>query len=414
MTPSRTDAVFRNPTAGRPLAVRVGNRIGRPFIERVDLSSDAIVERAVRGMSPDACERIVFRDALDALCRSMCAETKMNLVGRISAREDTARLLRTQIRIQEALERFPEIRETPLPRPIYVIGWPRTGTTILHNLLARDPAHRALLYYEGFDPAAPARGKDTRKAKLSKVLRGLEYMAPGYRAIHAMNADSVEECVTIMYHTFSTPQFEFQYQCADYLSFLETRGTRDAYEHYREQLRMLQYYRPHGERWVLKDPAHLYALDTLLELFPEARFIWIHRDPARALGSIASLTAHTRALFSDAHDGESIGRDVLAGAWPRGLQRGLELRERLPADRFIDVRYADFMQAPMATMRSVYDALGLELSAVAGKSMERHLAVHPQGSEGVHRYTPEQFGIDPGTIRRQWSDYIERFGIPPE
>jgi len=392
----------------------VGNRIGRPFVERIDLSSDAIVERALRGMEPGARERIAFRDALDALCRSMSEETEMNLVGRISARDDTARLLRTQIRIQEALERFPEIRETPLPRPVYVIGWPRTGTTILHNLLARDPAHRALLYYEGFDPAAPARGKDDRKAKLSKVLRGLEYMAPGYRAIHAMDADSVEECVTIMYHTFSTPQFEFQYRCTGYLSFLEARGTRSAYEHYREQLRMLQYYRPHGERWVLKDPAHLYALDTLLELFPDARFVWIHRDPARALGSIASLTAHTRALFSDAYDAECVGRDVLDGAWPRGLACALDLRERLPADRFVDVRYADFVQAPMATVRSVYDALGLELTATAAAAMERHLSEHPQGSEGTHRYTPEQFGIESSVVRREWSDYIDRFGILAE
>lgn len=408
------DASFRGPTADRPLPVRVCNLLGRPLYGRVDLCVDAIIERAIRGMGPEAREHIVFRDALNALCSSMRDETEMNLIGRISARDDTVRLLGTQIRIGRELARNPEILETERPRPVYVIGWPRTGTTALHTLLAADPKHRALVYYEGFDPAAPATGKDERKRKLSKLLKGLEYMAPGYHAIHAMDADSVEECVTLMYHTFSTPQFEFQYRCPSYLAFLEEQGARAPYAHYRSQLRMLQYYRPHGERWVLKDPSHLYALDAILELFPDARFVWIHRDAVRTLGSICSLTAHTRALFSDAYDAETVGREVLAGAWPRALQRGLELRASLPADRFVDVRYADLVQDPLAVAAAIYEALGIELSHAAAAAMRSHAAARPRGSEGIHHYAPEQFGIDPGTERRRWAEYTKRFAIPLE
>lgn len=408
------DADFQRPGAARPWPVRIATALGRPLAGRVDLSAEAIVRRALRGLPEGAEADIRFRDALEALCHSMAHETDMHAVGRLAARGDTVRLLRTQIRVNRALAAEPAIGETPLPRPIFVIGWPRTGTTILHTLLAQDPAHRALLYYEGFDPAAGAGDVATRKAALGRMLAGLEYMAPGYRAIHAMDPDSVEECVTVMLHTFTTPQFEFQYHCPSYLAWLERTGPRASYRHYREQLRMLQYHRPAGERFVLKDPAHLLALDHLLELFPDALFVWTHRDPVRALGSIASLTAHTRALFSDAYDAETVGRQVLSGIWPRALRRGLALREKLPPDRIADVRYADFLREPIGTIGGIYARFGLPFGFEARRAMERHLAAHPQGSEGRHRYSPERFAIDPATEAERYRDYVERFAIERE
>jgi hypothetical protein len=409
------DAAFRTPSAGLPLPIRAANVLAGPLARRIDLSSDAIVKRALKGLPPGAETALEFREALDALCHSLEHEAELHALGRITARDDTARLLRTQIKLNLELARSPEILETPLPRPIYVIGWPRTGSTILHTLLAQDPKHRALLYYEGFDPSAPARGgQDRRPAKLAKMLRGLEYVQPGYRAIHPMDPDSVEECVTVFYHTFSTPEFDFQYHCPSYLEFLERQGTRAPYTHYRKQLQMLQHYRPHGERWILKDPTHLVALDTLLELFPDALFVWIHRDPVRTLASIASLTAHTRGLFSDAHPAEAVGNEVLSGFWPRALCRGLELRDELPAERFIDVRYADFMQDPLRSIAGIYQRLGLELRPEARNAMQRYLREHAQGSEGTHRYSPEQFGIDGEVQWQRFADYRERFDIPRE
>lgn len=299
-----------------------------------------------------------------------------------------------------------------------MIGLPRTGTTILHTLLAQDPVHRAMYYYEGFDPVArevrPGPGPapdDPRRKKLDTMMRQMEWMAPGYRAIHAMDSDSIEECVTVILCTFSTPQFDFQYECPTLLAQLEKQGTREPYLHYRKQLRMLQHYRPHGERWVLKDPSHLFALDTLLELFPDAVFVWTHRDPPSALASIASLTAHTRALFSDAYGAERVGRHVVEGVWPAGMRRALELRERLPADRFHDVRYADFMRDPIATIAGIYERFGFEYTHAARRAMERYLRARPQGSEGRHRYTPEQFAIDPAEENERYRSYRERFGL---
>ncbi len=408
------DAHFTTPRATRPVPVRMANAMGRPFAGRIDLSSDAIVARALAGLEPGAAGAIEFRSALDALCHSIAHETELHAIGRVAARDDTARLVRTQILVNQELARNPQILETPLPRPIYVIGWPRSGSTLLHTLLARDPAHRALLYYEGFDPSAPARGRDTRPQQLAKMLKLLEYLAPGYRAIHAMDPDSVEECVTVMYHTLCTVQMEFQYHCPSYLRFVEEQETLTPYTHYVKQLRMLQYIRPHGERWILKDPAHLLALDTIFELFPDAQLVWLHRDPARVMASIASLTAHTRALFSDAYGTLRVGKDVLEGIWPRAMRRALQLRDKLPADRIVDVRYADLMAEPETTLETIYSGLGLELAPSARQRMLGLLREKPQGAEGVHRYSCAQFGIDPESVRASFRDYRERFGIPDE
>jgi hypothetical protein len=408
------DADFSTPQATHPVPVRIANALGGPFTRRVDLSSDAIVARALRSL-PDAAESdIEFRPALDALCHSLQHETDFNAIGRTSAKGDTVRLLQTQIRINQLLRSRPEILETELPRPIYVIGLPRSGTTILHSLLAQDPEHRALRYFEGFDPTLPATRDVQSRQKLGRMLAGLEYVSPSYRAIHAMDADSIEECVTVMYHSFSTIQMEFQYECPSYLRFLEDQGTNAPYAYYRKQLQLLQFHRPHGKRWVLKDPAHLVALDTLQELFPDASFVWIHRDPARVLSSIASLTAYTRAIFSDHYDAESIGRTVTDGVWPRALARGLELREQLPEDRFVDLRYADFVADPIASLERVYEQLNLTFTAAARSAMAEYLRAHSQHSEGAHRHSLEQFGIDPASESRRHASYRERFDIPRE
>ena len=414
MTSSKRDADFTTPQATRPLLYRVLNGLGAPFASRIDLSSDAIVARALRGIDADPARDLQFRPALDALCHSMTHETAFNAIGRISARDDTARIVRTQIRINQLLRAQPEILETALPRPIFVLGLPRSGTTILHSVLAQDPAHRSMRYFEGFDPSLPASQDAELKAKLARMLAQLEGMAPSYRAIHAMDPDSIEECVTVMVHTFSTIQMEFQYECPSYLAFLEKQGYAEPYAYHRKQLQLLQHQRPHAERWLLKDPAHMVALDSLLESFPDAHFVWIHRDPARVLSSICSLTAYTRALFSDRYGAEQVGQIVSQGVWPRALERGLELRDRLPADRFVDVRYADFMSDPLGSIAAIYRGLGLPLPQAARDAMERYLQEHRQHSEGVHRHSLAQFGLEESSVSRRFSEYRARFDLPTE
>jgi hypothetical protein len=261
---------------------------------------------------------------------------------------------------------------------------------------------------------SPRSGPDRRRQQAARLIRGFNYACPAYQSIHPMGAELPEECVLLFMHTFTTPQFDFQYHVPSYIEWLQAKGYAEAYRHYRKQLQLLQSQTPMNQRWLLKDPAHLFALDSILELFPDACVIQTHRDPLKALPSNCSLYAHTRSMLSDAVDPNEIGRYVSQGTWRAALDRALKLREHLPAENFWDLRYADFMRDPIRAIEGIYDYFDLDLSDATRAAMRSYLERHPKAGDRVHRYSLEQFGLDPVTERRRFEEYYARFEIRAE
>ncbi len=403
---------FRSARSGRPAVVNLANRLLGWAGRWLPFTADALLDVAV-GKDPGlAQEGLLFRAELEALCEAVERESALHLVGRLAARDDTARMVRTQLRARRALREDPVDGVELLP-PLSILGWPRTGTTFLLGPLAQDPAHRSLPYYESFDPVSTL-GAEERARKVDAMLRGLDRLSPHYQSIHAMKGDDPEECVALFMLAFRTLQFDFQYRAPGYVRFLAETSPRDAYAFYLDLLRLVQRARPAGERWLLKDPTHLLALDTLLDLLPEGRYLLTHRDPVAALGSIASLYAHTRALFSDDVDPRLLGPEILAGYWPAGMERALAVRDAHPEARIVDLRYGDLVRDPLAAVERLYGQLDLVLSDEARGAMERYVREHPQHPERVHRYSLEQFGLREDEVRERFAPYCERFGIEPE
>lgn len=386
-----------------PRAIAGLNRLGAPFRSLVGLSAEALAARATR----EHPEASFYPDALAglrALCESLESDAALHLTGRIAAREDTLRLARTHLRIERFLHARPEIDDTPLLPPLFIVGLLRSGTSFLLGLLAADPGHRALPYYESYDPVPPARGEDRRVEQVDAMLARLEWIAPGYQAIHPMAGGAPEECVALFMNTFSTHQFDIQYRVPAYVAWLQGHSREPAYRHYRSQLRLVQHQRPlaREQRWLLKDPTHLFGLEALARLFPDARFVHLHRDPAENLASIASLYAHSRAIFSDDVDPEALGPEIANGYWGRCLEERMGPRSHFDADRVVDVEYADLVEDPIASAAAIYDGLGLTLSAEARTAMGRFVRAHPQRQHGVHVYSPEQFGLEAADLQRRF------------
>ncbi len=402
---------FSSVDSGQPKGLRWFNRLGSPFRRLVSLSPDRLIAAARKQAGSAGDQTLLFEGPLRTLLDSIRYESDLHLAGRIAAYHDTLRLVRSQLRMSAAFEREPEILDTELPPPIFVTGMPRTGTTLLLNLLTEDRDHRGLKYWEGFDPAPATGGPADQERRTANMLRGLEYTSPCYQAIHPMEADSPEECVMLFMHTFTTPQWDIQYHVPRYMKWLEGIDRRASYEHYRHQLQLIQHRRPHGRRMVLKDPSHMYALDVILDVFPDARIVHIHRDPLAAIPSNCSLYAHTRAIFLRNVDPKMLGEHVLYGTWPSILDHSIELRERVPAGRIIDVAYADLMRRPLETMSRLYEALDLELSANTCERIARWLNANPQGKHGRHGYSLEQYGLERGQVEERFSAYRERFDI---
>jgi len=391
--------------------MRLLNAAGRRVPRLAAPSASAWWERARRREPGTGAPAPEAEEALGALAGSLESDAALHLVGRFAARDDTLRLARTHLRVRQALGDDPAILDTRLPAPIFIVGWPRTGTTFLHALLACDPAHRTLPYWESFDPLPPREGPDRRAETLERMLRQLATFAPDYHAIHPMSAHGAEECVALFMNAFRTLQFDIQYRVPGYVDWLLRQDARIAYACYRRQLQLVQHHRPCGERFVLKDPTHLVHLDALLELFPDASIVFTHRDPARALSSLCSLYAHTRAIFSDDVDPHAIGREILAGYWPSALARALELRERLPAGRFADVRQPDLARDPIGTVERLYRDLGLRICDPARRAMQELVAAKARAPASVHEHGLEGFGLDASSIRERFADYSTRFAL---
>ena len=402
---------FTSARRGQPLWLRAVNSVGRWLPAGAPPDGDAWWELALakeRG-APDPTPEA--REALRQLADSLARDVRFSVIGRVSARDDTLRMARTHLRIQSAFRDSPEILTTRLPPPVFIVGWPRTGTTALHQILASDPDNRTIPYWESFDPVPPVAGPDLRIARLDKMLGQLSRMAPNYDAIHPMEAEMPEECVALFMNDLRSLQYDFQYRAPGYVAWLLAEDARLAYRGYRRQLQLIHHHRSVGKRFVLKDPTHLVHLEALLDVFPDAKVIFTHREPATAISSLCSLHAYTRALFSDDVDPVALGAEVLSGHWARAQDCALELRARLAPGQFTDVRHPDLLRDPVDAVARAYEALDIPLTDAGRTAMTAYVDQEAQRPRNVHEHSPEGFGLRSDQIRERFADYVAAFDL---
>jgi hypothetical protein len=403
---------FFDAASSHPLPIRALNRVGRLFVGDQPLTATAVWSTARKGALAECEPTPEAREALSVLLESVAKNVRMNTVGRFSVRDDTVRIARTHLRVHRALRDTREVRTTRLPPPVFIIGWPRTGSTFLHQLLGCDPSSRTIPYWESFDPVPPGPGRpDRRRADLARMLSLLDRIEPRYATIHPMTATSTEECVALFMNDFRTLQFGFQYFVPEYTRWLLEQDASIAYALYEQQLRLIQYHRPHGVRQVLKDPTHLVHLETVVDRFPDARFVFTHRDPAVTLSSICSLVAYTRALFTDEVDPVAIGAEVFGGIWPVALERAGPIRDALPPGRIAHVCHAELVRDPIRTTERVYGDLGIDFSEDARASMRAFVEHEASRRGGRHVHSPEGFGLERAAIRERFSAYCSEFDL---
>jgi hypothetical protein len=202
-----------------------------------------------------------------------------------------------------------------------------------------------------------------------------------------------------------------QYRVPSYIEWLRAQDPRIAYSQYRQQLRLVQHYRPHGSRFALKDPTHSVFIDTILELFPNARFVFTHRDPVTTMSSLCSLYAYTRALFSDDVDPRALGPELLHSYLPGSLEVALQKVDALPPGRVAHMRHVDVRRDPIGTMEQAYRALGMELSEPARAAMAAMVDAEDRKVRDVHIHSPEGFGLRDDEIRDRLAGYCQRFDL---
>jgi hypothetical protein len=401
----------------RPWPVTVANQIGR-WLVRMNLGAapltvDALVAEARAKTGLVRFDDEAFREPLGVLVDSIEREARLSPVGSAMVRRALVGVLSTRLRAQALFERHPEILEEEIAAPVFIVGLQRAGTTMLHRLLAADPGFRALLSWEALrpvpEPRSSWRGGDPRISRAVVEEHGLRYMAPDFFAVHSVEAESPEEEVVLLDHSFLSTVARAVLHVPTYAAWIERRDQTPAYAYLKKMLQLLQWQR-RGERWILKTPHHLEWLDTLLAVFPDAKIIQTHRDPVKSVASFCSMIAHARGVFSDAVDPYEIG-DEWTAKTQRMVDRAMETRDRVGGSPFIDVSYYDLMADPIGEVEKIYRRIRRPLSEQARACMEAARNANPQHKHGKHTYELADFGLDPADIDARFLGYRIRHQI---
>ncbi len=406
----------------RPPLLRLLNSVGGGLraagVPLVRLNESALLDRARKNTGLSDFGDDAFREPLRVLLASFENEAALTVLGRIIARADTVRSLENRLHQVNTLKQHPEITAAPVRQPLFILGLPRTGTTILHELLAQDPANRVPMTWEVMHPWPPPEratyDTDPRIAQVEQHFAGVDKLIPGFKSMHPMGARLPQECVAITQHEFATMMYPTTHDVPSYQRWLDGADLRPVYASHRRWLQYLQWRCP-APRWVLKSPGHLWALDALLAVYPDARIVQTHRDPLKVIASLASLVTLLRSMASDRIDPYAIGAEWTERL-AQGLEKTMEVRAsgRLPHNQAFDMQFAEFIADEIAMVRRIYAHFGMDLSADAEGRMRRFLAANPKDKHGAHRYTLAQSGLDPDVERRRYATYQRRYDIASE
>ncbi|MBW2422573.1 MAG: sulfotransferase, partial [Deltaproteobacteria bacterium] len=342
-----------------PLPVRLMNLAGRGArrigLQPIKLSVESLLEKARANTGLTDFGGDEFREPLALLVESLETEAKLSLMGRLVARGDLLRTLENRLGLVELFREHPEIAAQPVERPIFVVGPPRTGTTIFHDLLAMDPDNRVPLTWEACYPLPPPETAtyrtDPRIARVQADLDRVDQLIPEFKKMHPMGAERAQECVAITAHDFAAMIYQTQFDVSTYDHWMQGHDMRSALQWHRRFLQVLQWKAP-GKRWALKSPQHLWHIQHVHREYPDALFVQTHRDPVRVLVSISSLVAALRRLSSDEVALPEVAK-YYAGALARAYNNTVAYRSSgmLPESQVVDLYFQDFITDQVGTVR---------------------------------------------------------------
>jgi hypothetical protein len=356
-----------------------------------------------------------FREPLRRLLRSLEDEAALSPTGRASQRARLVESVVTRLLTEDQIRRHPVILEEAIEAPLVIVGLARSGTTMLHRLLGSGGDFQVARWWEVRFPA-PFPGSDWRRddpriAAAHEEVRITLEMVPVLASIHPWDPEGADEEIMLLEHTFLSWVPESAADVPAYRAWLDQQDLVPAYRYLKRLLRFLQWQKREsgrgGGRWVLKAPFHLAYIDALFDVFPGARVIQTHRDPLQTIPSAASMYRSLWELNSETVDPLEVGRQVRQ-RFASALRRCMRSRERVAADRFLDVDYRAVQQDPLVQVQRIYAWLGRELSPAAEARMKSWLVDNARGKRAPHQYRLEEFGYTEEGLRQDFAEYRSR------
>jgi hypothetical protein len=367
--------------------------------------------RARTGLSDTGGDH--YREGLERLVVAMNEEGTLTELGEAMQQIRLSTLLGARLGVEETYRLHPEIDDQVIEGPVFVIGLPRTGTTALSQLVAADPQFRSLRTWESAAPVPPpetaTEQTDPRIAATEQGIAMMDEAFPLMQAMHHTEATTATECQDLMGMSFRTAHFDGFARVPSYMDWVVNTDMRETYRYHRRVLRLLQWHCP-PNLWHLKTPVHMLSLDALVETYPNARFLWSHRDPTKVIGSVCSLIHYTRSWSSDRDDSVALGAEQL-NRWWIAVERAMEFRERIGDGRFADVSFGDLQNDPVEALAEALERVGFPLDEHSRAAVESWAGTHEPGAHGSHTYGLSDFGLKPDQIRERFARYSAAFDI---
>lgn len=355
-------------------------------------------------------------EPLERLTRALRTEARLNDVGVHTWHARLLNTLTTRLRARDWFDRYPEILEEKLPPPVVILGLARTGTTLLHRLLATDPRFYAGAWWEvrfpvpTLDDVSGEKRIAAAKAEVAGILQAMPEMA----AIHPWDAMGADEDIMLIDQTLLSTTAESLAYVPTYRSWIHAQDLRAGYRYLLQLMKFLQWQKKRrgesADYWVLKTPMHLGYVEVISELMPGATFVQTHRDPIATIPSFASMIHMLWAMGSDSADPHEAGRQ-----WSQTLEQHLnhclDQRERLP-NRFIDVDFRDTVSAPVGVVERIYEGIGMPMTEATRAGVNAYMDTHPREGRPKHEYTLEEFGFTRAELEQRFKRYREKHILP--
>ena len=354
----------------------------------------------------------LFSEGLHRLIDSINNEANLNEIGIQAQPIRIQGLLSNRLRFEEDLKKFPEILDQQIIAPIVIVGLPRTGSTMTHRLLASDPNHTAMLWWEGRYPAllpGEKRGDIETRMELGKAeVDAVVAASPEALDIHPWDYKGADEEILLLEHNFLSTVPESFMALPSYSEWIEEQDHTLAYEDLKKFIQYLQWQNPGREkkRWVLKSPHHLGFIDKMISVFPDAKIIQTHRDPIKTVPSFCSMCANLFEPLTTNFDKVFIGKHW-SNKLTRALNHCMNISEQHP-DNFLDLEFLNMIKDPIDEMKKIYEFIGEPFGEKTEVAMEawREENKHEMGA---HKYSLEEYDLTESQINDNFAKYQQKY-----
>ena len=376
------------------------------------LDSTIIKNEAIKQTNLENFGNPLFLEGFESLVQSINREADLNEIGLDAQKYRLTGVLANLLMIEEACIQHPEILTEKINSPVVIVGLPRTGSTMTHRLLASDPRHTAMLWWEGRYPAMlkdELRGNPEERMEMGKAeVEAVMQASPEALTIHPWDYKGADEEILLLEHTFFSTVPESFMRLPSYSKWVESQDHIHAYAQLKKMLQYLQWQNPGREkkRWVLKSPHHLGFIDKLLQVFPDSKVIQTHRDPLKTVPSFCSMCANLFEPLTNSYDKNEIGHH-----WAHKLAKVLNHCMKISnanKDNFLNLEFNKMIQDPILEMNEVYNFIGEDFTDQAENAMKAWKEEN-QHEMGAHQYSLEEFGLESSFIDNYFQEYINQY-----